>query len=162
MPNRDAWPEDEKAVYVAAADRYGPTLAVKILEGRTIRGPTVSTLKKWLVAGDIVVTEEAFNVVAEMEAEQGRNWRASFASIRELLFVAIAKAIEAGEGLKSQQFMTSAGIAYDKIVPPVRAAGGGGINTIVGPGGNVNITLMAPAAVDPKDYPDFPDPKASN
>ena len=162
MPNRDAWPEDEKAVYVAAADRYGPTLAVKILEGRTIRGPTVSTLKKWLVKGDIVVTDEAFKVVADMEAEQGRNWRAAFASVRDVLFKAIVETVKAGEGLKTQQFMTSAGIAYDKIVPPVRAVGAGGINTIVGPGGKVNITLMAPAAVDPEDYPDFPDPKASN
>jgi hypothetical protein len=136
--------DEQKAIAVGAVQRFGLRPAERWLAQEWPGGsPTQRTLIDWARAG-VVVTEEADVFLSEVQQERKAKWQAGFDSTRDKHFNAIDTALDAGKGLVAQQLMTSAGIAYDKLVPIPRS----GAAVSIGGAGQVNIMVAAPANVE--------------
>lgn len=133
--------DDEKALLVAAAQRYGAKSAVMTLQLAGRRVCTEGTLRDWLSTGNVVVTEEAMEMLEAHEREAGRRWRNAMDIRMEKSFGAYDQAMEDRSYLGMQQAQTAIGIQYDKIQP--KPTGGGVIG--VGNAGTVNMILLGSA-----------------
>jgi hypothetical protein len=133
--------DDEKALLVAAGQRYGAKSAVATLKLAGRRVCTVSTLSHWLADGDVLVTEAAMEAIENHEREAGRRWLNAMDVRMEESFGAYDQAVEDRNFLGMQQAQTAIGIQFDKIRPVARGSGVVG----VGQAGVVNMILLGSA-----------------
>ncbi len=135
--------DEQKALGVVALAKWGARPAARWLQQEWGEDKlSHRTLANWAKAG-VEGTDEAVELVTQIAQQRKEKWLTSFDSIRDDLFDAIQVAVNEGKGLVAQQLTTSAGIAFDKIVPPPKS----GV-PLIGTVGEMQMVVVAPAAVE--------------
>lgn len=109
-----AYTNAEKALVIAAVDRWGFTSGLQFLASEHDLNPSESTVCVWRNEG-FPVTDAALEELERIEGQRKSKWMASWDALREQGFAAVGRAFDDDRMLAAQQGSFSLGIATDKL-----------------------------------------------
>ncbi len=136
----------DQRIALAAADRYGTKLGRRELEQVWEVVPKAGTMMRWRQEG-IEADEEALEFWLVHEGKRTAQLKVQIADRLAPALEAFDQFVADGSALKMQQAAVAIGILYDKLVPPP-SKGGAAVNVSAGPGGTVQMLVVAPSEVE--------------
>ena len=119
-----AYSDTDKALVIAAVERYGETTGLRMLADNLELCPGRATVQRWVRGGEAETTAEAKDFWSTLE--QGRKARLQ-AAIEPRIYTTLEahdRALADDKALAAQQLATAAGILTDKLVPPPKSGVG--------------------------------------
>lgn len=136
-------PED-RALAVAAVERYGWAAGQLMLESVFGMKPAKASLSNWMKTGENVPDEGVYKRLDKVEEQRKKRLQGLIDQRMEPALHVFDRAMKDDRTLGMQQCAMSIGILYDKLVPPPKA--GGGLVNVAGDGTVVQLMVVAPAS----------------
>ena len=119
-----AYSDTDKALVVAAVERYGETTGLRFVKDHYELTPSRGTVHTWVRAEGIEPSEEAREELSRIEQQRRARLQAQIEPRIYATLEAYDRALAADKALAAQQLATAAGILTDKLVPPPKLAWG--------------------------------------